>query len=62
MIRASPRILFVVHRFQNMGQFTNLTAADGFVFSALAVQPETPKAAVVVLPRFWRQLTHPFGG
>ena len=42
-----------------MGQFTNLTAADGFVFSAYVAQPEgTPKAAVVVLQEIFGVNSH----
>ena len=42
-----------------MGQFTNLTAADGFIFSAYVAQPEgTPKAAVVVLQEIFGVNSH----
>ena len=42
-----------------MGQFTNLTAADGFVFSAYVAQPVgTPKAAVVVLQEIFGVNSH----
>ena len=42
-----------------MGQFINLTAADGFGFSAYVAQPQsTPKAAVVVLQEIFGVNTH----
>jgi hypothetical protein len=45
---------FVV-QISSMGQFTNLTAIDGFVFSAYGNLKSAPKAAVVrYLQRFWR--------
>jgi carboxymethylenebutenolidase len=42
-----------------MGQFINLTSADGFGFSAYVAQPEgTPKAAIVVLQEIFGVNSH----
>ena len=42
-----------------MGQFTNLTAADGFQFSAYVAKPEgTPRAAIVVLQEIFGVNSH----
>ena len=42
-----------------MGQFINLTAADGFGFSAYVAQPQgTPKAAIVVLQEIFGVNSH----
>ena len=42
-----------------MGQFTNLTAADGFMLSAYVAEPEgRPRAAIVVLPEIFGVNSH----
>ena len=42
-----------------MGQFTNLTAADGFTFPAYVAQPQgAPKGAVVVLQEIFGVNSH----
>ena len=42
-----------------MSQFTTLTAADGFQFSAYVAKPEgTPRAAIVVLQEIFGVNSH----